>query len=90
MKINFQLISMSISIKESKSKPEIIRLAVMDLRALLTQRPGAQAVKYVWDPHLLLPKTFRLLLVSCDLWSDFLPDVKHGYDQLENPVTSCF
>ncbi|XP_064209296.1 vacuolar protein sorting-associated protein 13A [Anguilla rostrata] len=45
MKINFQLISMSISIKESKSKPEIIRLAVMDLRALLTQRPGAQAVK---------------------------------------------
>ncbi|KAJ8380883.1 hypothetical protein SKAU_G00016610 [Synaphobranchus kaupii] len=45
MKINFQLISMSISIKESKSKSEIIRLAVMDLRALLTQRPGAQAVK---------------------------------------------
>ncbi|XP_061117583.1 vacuolar protein sorting-associated protein 13A isoform X1 [Conger conger] len=45
LKINFQLTSMSISIKESKSKPEIIRLAVMDLRALLTQRPGAQAVK---------------------------------------------
>ncbi|KAJ8285413.1 hypothetical protein GJAV_G00026530 [Gymnothorax javanicus] len=45
VKMNFQLMSMSISIKESKNKPEIIRLAVMDLRAILTQRPGAQAVK---------------------------------------------
>ncbi|KAG9337213.1 hypothetical protein JZ751_029693, partial [Albula glossodonta] len=45
MKINFQLISMSIAIKEHKDKPEIIKLAVSDLRAMLSQRPGAQAIK---------------------------------------------
>ncbi|TSO88122.1 Vacuolar protein sorting-associated protein 13A [Bagarius yarrelli] len=45
MKVRFQLVSMSVSIKESKEKPEIIKLSVIDLRAMLTQRPSAQAIK---------------------------------------------
>uniref|UniRef100_A0A8C9WQF1 Vacuolar protein sorting 13 homolog A n=1 Tax=Scleropages formosus TaxID=113540 RepID=A0A8C9WQF1_SCLFO len=47
MKIKFQLVSMSVSIKEDKDKPEIIKLDVIDLRAMLAQRPGAQAIKYL-------------------------------------------
>ncbi|XP_041957413.1 vacuolar protein sorting-associated protein 13A isoform X2 [Alosa sapidissima] len=43
MKVSFQLVSMSVSLKESSDKPEILKLAVMDLSAMLTQRPGAQA-----------------------------------------------
>lgn len=49
MKIKFQLQSLFVSIKENEDKPEIIKLAVIDLSAMLTQRPGAQAIKYVWD-----------------------------------------
>uniref|UniRef100_A0AAR2KLL4 Vacuolar protein sorting 13 homolog A n=1 Tax=Pygocentrus nattereri TaxID=42514 RepID=A0AAR2KLL4_PYGNA len=45
MKVRFQLVSMSVSLKESKEKPEIIKLSVIDLRATLTQRPSAQAIK---------------------------------------------
>lgn len=45
VKVRFQLVSMSVSIKESKEKPEIIKLSVIDLRATLTQRPSAQAIK---------------------------------------------
>ncbi|XP_058245185.1 vacuolar protein sorting-associated protein 13A isoform X2 [Hemibagrus wyckioides] len=45
MKVRFQLVSMSVSIKDSKEKPEIIKLSVIDLRAMLTQRPSAQAIK---------------------------------------------
>ncbi|KAM9475939.1 intermembrane lipid transfer protein VPS13A isoform 2-T2 [Clarias gariepinus] len=45
MNIRFQLVSMSVSIKESKDKPEIIKLSVIDLRAMLAQRSSAQAIK---------------------------------------------
>uniref|UniRef100_A0A672P1C5 Vacuolar protein sorting 13 homolog A n=1 Tax=Sinocyclocheilus grahami TaxID=75366 RepID=A0A672P1C5_SINGR len=45
MKIHFQLNRMSLSIKESREKPEIIQLSVIDLKAMLTQRPAAQAIK---------------------------------------------
>ncbi|KAF7694965.1 vacuolar protein sorting-associated protein 13A isoform X1 [Silurus meridionalis] len=45
MKVRFQLVSMSVSLKESKEKPEIIKLSVIDLRVMLTQRPSAQALK---------------------------------------------
>ncbi|XP_060787336.1 vacuolar protein sorting-associated protein 13A isoform X2 [Neoarius graeffei] len=45
MKVRFQLVSMSVSIKENKEKPEIIKLSVIDLRAMLTQRASAQAIK---------------------------------------------
>ncbi|XP_072538496.1 intermembrane lipid transfer protein VPS13A isoform X2 [Salminus brasiliensis] len=47
MKVRFQLVSMSVSIKESKEKPEIIKLSVIGLSATLTQRPSAQAIKIV-------------------------------------------
>ncbi|XP_039606495.1 vacuolar protein sorting-associated protein 13A isoform X2 [Polypterus senegalus] len=46
MKVSVQLISMSVSIKENKSKPDLLRVVVIDLGAQLTQRPGAQAVKF--------------------------------------------
>ncbi|XP_066500890.1 vacuolar protein sorting-associated protein 13A isoform X2 [Hoplias malabaricus] len=45
MKVRFQLVNMSVSIKESKEKPEIIKLSVINLSAMLTQRPSAQALK---------------------------------------------
>ncbi|XP_065103684.1 intermembrane lipid transfer protein VPS13A isoform X1 [Paramisgurnus dabryanus] len=45
MKINFQLLNLSLSIKESREKPEIIKLSVIDLKAMLAQRPAAQAIK---------------------------------------------
>ncbi|XP_062855375.1 vacuolar protein sorting-associated protein 13A isoform X2 [Trichomycterus rosablanca] len=45
MKVRFQLVSMSVSMKDSKEKPEIIKLSVIDLRATLTQRSSAQAIK---------------------------------------------
>uniref|UniRef100_A0A8C2BZ69 Vacuolar protein sorting 13 homolog A n=1 Tax=Cyprinus carpio TaxID=7962 RepID=A0A8C2BZ69_CYPCA len=45
MKILFQLNHLSLSIKESPEKPEIIKLSVIDLKAMLTQRPAAQAIK---------------------------------------------
>ncbi|RXN28795.1 vacuolar sorting-associated 13A isoform X3 [Labeo rohita] len=45
MKINFQLIRLSLSIKESREKAEIIKLSVINLKAMLTQRPAAQAIK---------------------------------------------
>ncbi|MFT7811875.1 vacuolar protein sorting-associated protein 13A isoform X2 [Arapaima gigas] len=45
MKIKFQLVRMTVSLKEHKDKPEIIKLDVIDLRSMLTQRPGAQAIK---------------------------------------------
>uniref|UniRef100_A0A8C1ZQ45 Vacuolar protein sorting 13 homolog A n=1 Tax=Cyprinus carpio TaxID=7962 RepID=A0A8C1ZQ45_CYPCA len=45
MKINFQLNRLSLSIKESREKAEIIKLSVIDLKAMLTQRPAAQAIK---------------------------------------------
>ncbi|XP_051510128.1 intermembrane lipid transfer protein VPS13A-like isoform X3 [Myxocyprinus asiaticus] len=45
MKIHFQMHSLSLSIKESREKPGIIKLSVIDLKAMLTQRPAAQAIK---------------------------------------------
>uniref|UniRef100_A0A8B9KVP3 Vacuolar protein sorting 13 homolog A n=1 Tax=Astyanax mexicanus TaxID=7994 RepID=A0A8B9KVP3_ASTMX len=47
MKVRFQLVSMSVSIKESREKPEIIKLSVIGLSATLTQRPSAQAIKII-------------------------------------------
>ncbi|XP_063050952.1 vacuolar protein sorting-associated protein 13A [Engraulis encrasicolus] len=47
MKVCFQLVSLSVSLKESADKPEVLKLAVMDLSAMLCQRPGAQALKVI-------------------------------------------
>ncbi|XP_074850841.1 intermembrane lipid transfer protein VPS13A isoform X2 [Carettochelys insculpta] len=46
MKLSVKLLSMSITIKENKEKPELIKFAVIDLSTMLTQRPGAQAIRF--------------------------------------------
>uniref|UniRef100_K7FYB4 Vacuolar protein sorting 13 homolog A n=1 Tax=Pelodiscus sinensis TaxID=13735 RepID=K7FYB4_PELSI len=46
MKLSVKLLSMSISIRENKEKPELIKFAVIDLSTLLTQRPGAKAIRF--------------------------------------------
>ncbi|XP_041042655.1 vacuolar protein sorting-associated protein 13A isoform X2 [Carcharodon carcharias] len=46
VKISVKLVSMSISIREESDKPEIMKFAVIDLSTMLTQRPGAQAIKF--------------------------------------------
>ncbi|XP_030422004.1 vacuolar protein sorting-associated protein 13A isoform X1 [Gopherus evgoodei] len=46
MKLSVKLLSMSISIRENKEKPELIKFAVIDLSTMLTQRPGAQAIRF--------------------------------------------
>ncbi|XP_028980284.2 vacuolar protein sorting-associated protein 13A isoform X3 [Esox lucius] len=45
MKINFRMERMSVSLKNNRDQNEIIKLTVEDLKAMLTQRPGAQAIK---------------------------------------------
>uniref|UniRef100_A0A4W3I3M5 Vacuolar protein sorting 13 homolog A n=1 Tax=Callorhinchus milii TaxID=7868 RepID=A0A4W3I3M5_CALMI len=45
LKIYVSLQSMSFSIKEEKLAPTIMKIVVMDLSTVLTQRPGAQAIK---------------------------------------------
>ncbi|KAJ0067962.1 hypothetical protein NL108_014076, partial [Boleophthalmus pectinirostris] len=45
MKVNFHMEKLSVSIKHAKDRNEIIRLTVGELQSMLTQRPGAQALK---------------------------------------------
>ncbi|XP_078141113.1 intermembrane lipid transfer protein VPS13A isoform X2 [Centroberyx gerrardi] len=45
MKVNFHMEKLSVSIKDDKDKNEIIKLTVGELMSMLTQRPGAQAIK---------------------------------------------
>uniref|UniRef100_A0A669F4A6 Vacuolar protein sorting 13 homolog A n=1 Tax=Oreochromis niloticus TaxID=8128 RepID=A0A669F4A6_ORENI len=47
MKVNFHMEKLSMSIKDDKDKNEIIRLTVGELYSTLTQRPGAQAIKFL-------------------------------------------
>ncbi|XP_046904728.1 vacuolar protein sorting-associated protein 13A-like, partial [Hypomesus transpacificus] len=47
MKVDFHMEKLSVCIKDSKDKDEIIKLTVEELKSLLTQRPGAQAIKLV-------------------------------------------
>uniref|UniRef100_A0AAY4CP29 Chorein N-terminal domain-containing protein n=1 Tax=Denticeps clupeoides TaxID=299321 RepID=A0AAY4CP29_9TELE len=58
--MSFQLVSMCLCIKESYDKPEIIRLAVSDLRARLAQRSGAQALRYTHSHTLTHTHTHTL------------------------------
>ncbi|XP_067424979.1 intermembrane lipid transfer protein VPS13A isoform X2 [Emydura macquarii macquarii] len=46
MKLSVKLLSMSISIRENKEKSELIKFAIIDLSTKLTQRPGAQAIRF--------------------------------------------
>uniref|UniRef100_A0A669B8L6 Vacuolar protein sorting 13 homolog A n=1 Tax=Oreochromis niloticus TaxID=8128 RepID=A0A669B8L6_ORENI len=45
--VNFHMEKLSMSIKDDKDKNEIIRLTVGELYSTLTQRPGAQAIKFL-------------------------------------------
>ncbi|KAM3868440.1 intermembrane lipid transfer protein VPS13A [Diretmus argenteus] len=45
MKINFHMEKLSVSIRDTNDKNEIIKLTVGELMSLLTQRSGAQAIK---------------------------------------------
>ncbi|KAM4616365.1 intermembrane lipid transfer protein VPS13A [Polymixia lowei] len=45
MKVDFHMEKLSVSIKDSKDKNEILKLTVGELESMLTQRPGAQAIK---------------------------------------------
>ncbi|XP_048449432.1 vacuolar protein sorting-associated protein 13A [Rhincodon typus] len=46
VKLAVKLVSMSVSIREEDDQPEIMKFAVIDLSMMLTQRPGAQAIKF--------------------------------------------
>lgn len=47
MKVKFHMERLSMSIKDKKDKNEIIKLTVGELQSTLTQRSGAQAIKFV-------------------------------------------
>lgn len=47
MRVNFHMERLSVSIKENKDRNEIIKLTVGELKSTLTQRSGAQAIKFV-------------------------------------------
>ncbi|XP_060618149.2 intermembrane lipid transfer protein VPS13A isoform X1 [Anolis sagrei] len=46
MKLHVKLLSMTGVIRESKEKPELIKIALIDLRTTVTQRPGAEAIRF--------------------------------------------
>lgn len=45
--MNFHMERLTVSFKDNKDKNEIIRLTVGELKSELTQRSGAQAIKFV-------------------------------------------
>ncbi|XP_014027654.1 vacuolar protein sorting-associated protein 13A isoform X1 [Salmo salar] len=45
IKIHFHMKRMSFSMKDNKDQNEILKVTVEDLKSMLTQRPGAQAIK---------------------------------------------
>uniref|UniRef100_A0A674A5E2 Vacuolar protein sorting 13 homolog A n=1 Tax=Salmo trutta TaxID=8032 RepID=A0A674A5E2_SALTR len=47
IKIHFHMKRMSFSMKDNKDQNEILKVTVEDLKSMLTQRPGAQAIKYL-------------------------------------------
>ncbi|XP_026526945.1 vacuolar protein sorting-associated protein 13A [Notechis scutatus] len=46
MKLYVKLISMSVLIRENTEKPELIKLALIDLCTTVAQRPGAEAIRF--------------------------------------------
>ncbi|XP_072137655.1 intermembrane lipid transfer protein VPS13A isoform X1 [Mobula birostris] len=46
VKLSVKLLSMSLCIKEEQDKPEIMKFSVINLSTKVTQRPGAQAIKF--------------------------------------------
>lgn len=45
IKLYVKLLSMTVSIRENNQKPELLKLALIDLRTAVTQRPGAEAIR---------------------------------------------
>uniref|UniRef100_A0A670J300 Vacuolar protein sorting 13 homolog A n=1 Tax=Podarcis muralis TaxID=64176 RepID=A0A670J300_PODMU len=46
IKLYVKLLSMTVSIRENNQKPELLKLALIDLRTAVTQRPGAEAIRF--------------------------------------------
>uniref|UniRef100_A0A803SKW8 Vacuolar protein sorting 13 homolog A n=1 Tax=Anolis carolinensis TaxID=28377 RepID=A0A803SKW8_ANOCA len=46
MKLSVKLLSMTAVIRENKEQPELIKIALIDLRTTVTQRPGAEAIRF--------------------------------------------
>uniref|UniRef100_A0A8C3CU88 Vacuolar protein sorting 13 homolog A n=1 Tax=Cairina moschata TaxID=8855 RepID=A0A8C3CU88_CAIMO len=46
MKLSLNLLSMSISIRENKRTPELVKFTLDGLSTVFTQRPGAQAIRF--------------------------------------------
>uniref|UniRef100_A0A8B9CKP7 Vacuolar protein sorting 13 homolog A n=1 Tax=Anser brachyrhynchus TaxID=132585 RepID=A0A8B9CKP7_9AVES len=46
MKLSVKLLSMSISIRENKQTPELVKFTLDSLSTVFTQRPGAQAIRF--------------------------------------------
>uniref|UniRef100_A0A8D2Q5L1 Vacuolar protein sorting 13 homolog A n=1 Tax=Varanus komodoensis TaxID=61221 RepID=A0A8D2Q5L1_VARKO len=46
IKLYIKLVSMTVQIRENKGKPELIKLALIDLCTTVTQRPGAEAIRF--------------------------------------------
>uniref|UniRef100_A0A493TMU1 Vacuolar protein sorting 13 homolog A n=1 Tax=Anas platyrhynchos platyrhynchos TaxID=8840 RepID=A0A493TMU1_ANAPP len=46
MKLSLNLLSMSISIRENKQTPELVKFTLDGLSTVFTQRPGAQAIRF--------------------------------------------
>ncbi|XP_062985430.1 intermembrane lipid transfer protein VPS13A isoform X2 [Elgaria multicarinata webbii] len=46
MKLYIKLISMTVLIRENKEKPELLKLALIDLCTTIAQRPGAEAIRF--------------------------------------------
>lgn len=64
MKVNFHMERLSVSIKDKEDKNEIIRLTVGELNSMLTQRPGAQAIKFVFTFLLFGWSSLALIVVG--------------------------
>uniref|UniRef100_A0A6J0T466 Intermembrane lipid transfer protein VPS13A isoform X2 n=1 Tax=Pogona vitticeps TaxID=103695 RepID=A0A6J0T466_9SAUR len=46
VKLYVKLLSMTVLIRENKEKPELIKIALIDLVTTVTQRPGAEAIRF--------------------------------------------
>jgi len=49
--VNFKLLSTSVTFREEPGVPEILKVQMIDLSTSISQRPGAQAFRYVLRIH---------------------------------------
>uniref|UniRef100_A0A4W5KQC9 Uncharacterized protein n=1 Tax=Hucho hucho TaxID=62062 RepID=A0A4W5KQC9_9TELE len=61
--VTFKLFRTSITVREEPNVPEILKVQMIDLSTTVSQRPGAQAIKWVsFSPFLSLITTLFLLI----------------------------